>query len=115
MLEDLADGDALLHVAVQHEPDQVDALLAHDPGDAQVVVHDLVNGVEGVFLVDDGVEQDAERPDVLLLAAVRVAREDLGRGVVCQLSVWSSRESASVSTINVPMVPTKTSKGPLLM
>jgi hypothetical protein len=47
------------------------------------VVHDLVDGVEWVFLVDDGVDQDAESPDVLLLPTIRVAREDLRRSVVC--------------------------------
>ena len=83
MLENLADRDPLLHVAVQHEPHEIDALLAHDPGDTEVVVHDLVDGVEGVFLVDDGVDQDAESPDVLLLPTIRVAREDLRRSVVC--------------------------------
>ena len=83
VLENLADRDALLHVAVQHEPHKIDALLAHDPGDAEVVVHDLVDGVEGVFLVDDGVDQNAESPDVLLLPTIRVARKDLRRSVVC--------------------------------
>jgi len=37
------------------------------------MVHDLVDGVERVLLVDDGVEQDAESPDVLFLAAIGVA------------------------------------------
>jgi hypothetical protein len=46
------------------------------------VVHDLVDAVEGVLLVDDGVEQNAQRPDVLLFTAVWLACEDFRRGVV---------------------------------
>jgi hypothetical protein len=83
VLENLADRDPLLHVAVQHESHEINALLAHDPGNTEVVVHDLIDGVEWVFLVDDGVDQDAESPDVLLLATIRVTRKDLRRGVVC--------------------------------
>jgi hypothetical protein len=82
VLENLADRDPLLHVAVQHESHEIDALLAHDPGNTEVVVHDLIDGVEWVFLVDDGIDQDAESPYVLLLATIRVTRKDLRRGVV---------------------------------
>ena len=46
------------------------------------MVEDLVDAVKGVLLVDEGVEEDAEGPDVLLLAAVGFALEDFGRGVV---------------------------------
>jgi hypothetical protein len=46
------------------------------------VIHDLVDGVEWVLLVDDGVEQDTEGPDILLFAAVRQAAEDFGGGVI---------------------------------
>lgn len=59
MLEHGLDTDTAIDIAVEHFPDQVDTVLAHDVGDAEVVVHDLVDGVEGVLLVDDGVEQDA--------------------------------------------------------
>lgn len=59
MLEYGLDTNPAVDVAVEHFPDQVDTVLAHDVGDAEVVVHDLVDGVEGVLLVDDGVEQDA--------------------------------------------------------
>ncbi len=72
----------LLHIPIEHPADQVDALVADGVRHAQVAVHDLVDGVEGVLLVDDGVQQDAQRPDVLLLAAVGPAREDFGGGVI---------------------------------
>ncbi len=72
----------LPNIAIQHAPDKINALVADGVRHAQVAVHDLVDGVEGVLLVDDGVQQDAERPDVLLLAAVGAAREDFGGGVI---------------------------------
>jgi hypothetical protein len=46
------------------------------------MIHDLVDGVEGVFFVDDGVEEDAEGPDVLFFATVGAAGEDFGGCVV---------------------------------
>ena len=83
MAHHIRDPDPALHVPVEHQADQVDTLLAHDKGHAQVLVHDLIDAVEGVFLVDDGVEEDAERPDVLFAAVVGLAGEDFGSGVVC--------------------------------
>jgi hypothetical protein len=46
------------------------------------VIHDLVDRVEWVLLVDNGVEQDTEGPDVLLFATVGQATEDFGGGVI---------------------------------
>lgn len=46
------------------------------------MIEDFVDAVEGVFLVDEGVEEDAEGPDVLLLAAVGFALQDFGRCVI---------------------------------
>jgi len=34
------------------------------------MIHDLVNGIEGVFFVYDGVKEDAKGPDVLFFTAV---------------------------------------------
>ena len=117
MLEHGLDADTAVNVAVEHFPDQVDTVLAHDVGDAEVVVHDLVDGVEGVLLVDDGVEQDAKGPDVLLFAAVRGAAEDFGSCVICSDFVFSILDIGFQSDMGecLPIVPTKTSKGPLLM
>jgi hypothetical protein len=85
MLQHFRDADALIDVAVQHPSDQIDARLAHDVRHAQVVVHDLVDAVERVFLVDDCVKQDAQCPHVLFFSAVGFAGEDFGGGVVCVL------------------------------
>ena len=56
MLEHFANGDTTVDVAVEHEPDQIDAGLGHDVGDAQVVVHDLVDAIERVLLIDNSVK-----------------------------------------------------------
>ena len=52
------------------------------------MVEDLVDAVKGVLLVDERVEEDAEGPDVLLLAAVRLALQDLGGRVVWTDAGW---------------------------
>ena len=82
MSYDLIDVVPLRDVPVEHAADEVDALLAKDEGDAQVAIHNLVDAVEGVLLVDDGVEEDAQGPDVLLFTTVRFASQDLGGGVI---------------------------------
>lgn len=82
MIQNLTDSDSLIHVSIQHKPDEVDALLAHDVWHAQVVVHDLVDAVERVLLVHDRVEQDSQRPYVLLLAAVRLASQNFRCSVI---------------------------------
>lgn len=49
------------------------------------MVEDLVDAVEGVFFVDEGIEQDSESPYILLFAAVGFALEDFGGCVIyCQ-------------------------------
>lgn len=73
---------ALGHVAVQHAADEVDALGAHGKGNAQVQVHDLVDAVKGVLLVDDGVQENAQRPHVLRFAAIGLASQDFGGCVI---------------------------------
>lgn len=82
MLQHLANRDPLLDITIEHQPHQIDALLAHNPRHAQIVVHDLVNAIERILLVDDGVQQNAERPYILLFATIGAACEDFGGGVV---------------------------------
>ena len=55
----LLDRQALRDVSVQHGADEVDAAGAHDPWHPQLVVQNLVDAIEGVFFVDDSVEQNA--------------------------------------------------------
>jgi hypothetical protein len=37
------------------------------------MVHNLIDGVEGILFVDDGVEKDTEGPNILLFASVGLA------------------------------------------
>lgn len=83
MLQNLVDIVSLLDVAIQHAPDEVDTLVADRVRHTQVAIHDLIDTVERVFLVDDGIEQDAESPYVLLFAIIRFAGKDFWCGVVC--------------------------------
>lgn len=73
MSQDLIDIIPVGDVAVEHVADQVDALITDGVRHSQSPVHDLVDAVEGVLLVDDGVQQDAESPNVLFPATVRLA------------------------------------------
>lgn len=82
MFQNLCNCDPLIDVSVQHASDKVDTGFAHDIWYAQVVVHDLVDAVEGVLLVDDRVKQNAESPDILLFAAVGLAGEDFRGSIV---------------------------------
>ena len=95
MLQHLGDGDAPLDIAIEHQPNQVKILFRHDVRYSQVVVHDLVDGVEGILFIDDCVEEDAECPDVLLLATIRQTTENFGRGVICEVDVRRSLTRSS--------------------
>lgn len=73
MIQHLLDSSSRAHVPIQHLPDEIDARLAHNIWDPQIAIHDLVDTVEWVFLVDDGVKEDTEGPDILLFAVVGFA------------------------------------------
>lgn len=73
MLTDFFNGQALRNIAVQHGPDKANASSAHNPWHAKFTIQDLIDAVERIFLIDDGVEQDAESPDILFLAAIGFA------------------------------------------
>lgn len=85
MLQHLTDRDSLIDIAVEHQPNKIDTGLTHDVRYAQVVIHNLIDAVERVFLVDDGVEQDPQSPDILFFAAVGLSGEDFRRGVIYSL------------------------------
>lgn len=82
MLDHLRNRQAPIDVAVQHRLDKIDTRLAHDPRDAEFVIHDLIDAIERVFLIHQCIEQDAQSPDVLLLAAVGFSLQDFGRRVI---------------------------------
>jgi hypothetical protein len=115
MLQHGLDPNPPLDVAIQHFANQINAVLAENVRHPKVVVHDLVDAIEGILLVDDGVEEDAQSPDVLFFAAIGEAAEDFGGGVIWKrASVYSGREVRRDEK-SVPIVPTKTSNGPDLM
>ena len=82
MREDLLNVKPLRNIPVQHLANQINAVVAEGIRHPQVAIHDLVNAVKGVLLINDGVEQDAECPDILLLAAVGLACENFRGGVI---------------------------------
>lgn len=86
MLKHSLDANAPLDIPIEHLADKVNAIFTHNVRHSQVMVHDFVDGVERVFLVDDGVQQDPEGPDILLFAAVGEAAEDFGCGVIYESS-----------------------------
>lgn len=83
VLQNLGDGDASLDIAIEHQANQVQILFGHDIRYSQVVVHDLINAIEGILLVHNGVEKDSESPDVLLFAAIRLTGKNLWSSVIC--------------------------------
>lgn len=70
MFHNLCDRQSLIYVAVQHRFDKVDRVLAHDPWDPKLSVHDFVDAVKWVFLVYERVEKNAESPDILFLTTI---------------------------------------------
>ena len=84
MLFHLTDCDSALHVSVQHGFDEINAILAHYPRNPQLMIQNFVNAVEGVLFVNKRVEEDAESPDVLFFAPIRLALQHFRSGVICQ-------------------------------
>jgi hypothetical protein len=83
VFEHFSDCEAIVDVAIEHCPDEVNACFRErKEGDAEWVVEDFVDVVEGVLLVDNGIQENAQGPDVLFLASVRPALENFGGGVV---------------------------------
>lgn len=77
VLNHLRDIETLRNIAIKHATNQIDALVAHGEWNAQVAVHDLVDAVKRVLLVDDCIEKDAKCPDILLLSAIRLTSQNL--------------------------------------
>ena len=82
MLHNLRNRISLVDIPVKHGLDEVDRWFAHDPRDAELEVHDLINTVEGVFFVYQSVQQYAESPNILLFTAVGFALQNFGRRIV---------------------------------
>tara|TARA_R110002060_G_scaffold34431_2_gene45306 strand:- start:497 stop:721 length:225 start_codon:yes stop_codon:yes gene_type:complete len=70
MLKYFVDGNSRFHISVKHCANEVNAIFAHDVWNPKIAVHDFVDTVERILLVDNGVEKNAKCPDILLLATV---------------------------------------------
>lgn len=83
MVHHLRNRQPVVHVTVQHLADQVDAVFGkRKERNAKWVVKDFVDVVEWILLVHNCVQEDTQRPHILLFAAVGLALEDLGGGVI---------------------------------
>lgn len=83
MIHHFANSQAVVNVSIEHLSNKVDALFRErQVRDPKGMVQNLVNIVERVFLVDDRVEKDAQGPDILLLAPVRLTLQNLGCSIV---------------------------------
>lgn len=74
MSEHFGNGESVVNVAIEHRADEVNAIFRErKEGNAEGVVKDLIDVVERVLFVDNGVKKNAESPDVLFLASIRSA------------------------------------------
>jgi hypothetical protein len=83
MLHNFRDRQAVVNIPIKHLPDQINAFLRErQEWYPERMVQDLIDVVEWVLFVDDGVEKDTERPNILLLASVRLALQYFRGGIV---------------------------------
>lgn len=73
MAKYFSNGDALVDISIEHQPHQVDAGITHNIRYSEIMVHDLVDRVEGIFFVNYGIEKNTKCPDILLFASVGLA------------------------------------------
>lgn len=71
-----------VNIPVEHCSYQINALFTHDIRNPKIAVHNLVNAVEWILFVDDGVKKDAECPDILLLTTIGFSGKDFGCCVI---------------------------------
>lgn len=91
MLQHLVDIKALGNIAVQHAADEINALFTKNEGYSKIAIHDLVDAVEWVLLVDDCVKEDAQRPYVLFFAAVWLSGKDFRGSVIWRVLVCARK------------------------
>lgn len=93
MLNNFRDRKPIVDIAIQHFANEINAVFGErQKRDAQRVVKDFVNVVERVFFIDNRVQEDAQCPDVLFLAAVRLALENLWGCIIWNLLVLPWRK-----------------------
>jgi len=55
MLEYAFDVNPAIHISIEHCADQINAVFAHYVWYTEVSVHNLVDAVERIFFVNDGI------------------------------------------------------------
>ena len=74
MSKHFSNGESVVNVAIEHRADEVNAIFRErKEGNAEGVVKDLIDVVERVLFVDNGIKENAESPDVLFLTPIRPA------------------------------------------
>lgn len=66
----LCNREALVDVPIEHRLDQIDRRLTQNPRYSKLVIHNLVDAVERIFFVHEGIEQDAKSPNILFFSTV---------------------------------------------
>ena len=83
MFHNVDNRNASLKVSIQHLANQIYALLRKwEIGDTKRVVEYLIDIVEWILLVDDGVQKNAECPNVLFFASIWSSLKNLGCSVI---------------------------------
>lgn len=57
-------------------------MFTHDPWNAELTIHDLIDAIEGIFLVDKRIQEDSQRPHVLFFATVRLPLKNFRSGII---------------------------------
>lgn len=83
MFNDLGNGQPFIHVPIEHFANQIDTVLRErQKRYPQWMVHDFVDIIKGVFLIDHRVQKNSKSPDVLLFTSVWSALKNFRSGVV---------------------------------
>lgn len=82
MIYNAFDVDSRVDIAIKHFADQVNAIFAHYIRNAELAVHNLVNAVEWILFVDDGIEENTKCPYILFLTTIRFASKDFGSSII---------------------------------
>lgn len=73
---------SVLDISIEHAANQIDTLVTHCERDTQIPVHDFIDAVERVLFVNDGVQEDAQCPDILFLASIRSTSQHFGSSII---------------------------------
>lgn len=64
------DRNPTVNIAIQHCANEVNAVFTHEIWNPEIAIHNFIDTVEWILLIDDGIEKDTEGPNILLFATV---------------------------------------------